>query len=105
MGNDVAKFDKKNILALCAYCSNPARHQTRTLLSGVLGKLEDTCNFHHVTKQDNKYGGGDDHRNAGEWKTGSSKKGASRVSDIEKDTGGLHGAQPHQPHHQPSKGT
>ena len=63
MGEDIANLGKESILVEveCEYCSNPAKHQTRTLLSGVLGRLEDTCNFHHATKQDTNHGGGNDH--------------------------------------------
>tara|TARA_R110002020_G_scaffold391293_1_gene601691 strand:+ start:307 stop:588 length:282 start_codon:yes stop_codon:yes gene_type:complete len=59
-GKHIVNLGKESILigVECEYCSNPAKHQTRTLLSGVLGRLEDTCNFHHVAKQDNQTGGG-----------------------------------------------
>jgi len=75
-GKIVANLGKESILAgvECEYCSNPAKHQTRTRLSGVLGRLEDTCNFHHVTKQDNEYGGGNDHANT-------RARGTGRVPD------------------------
>ena len=82
-GKNVANLGKESILAAveCEYCSNPATHQTRTRLSGVLGRLEDTCNFHHATKQDIREGGGNDHTNdSGQRRTGG-------VSGFEEGTG------------------
>lgn len=98
-GKTVANVGKESILVEveCEYCDNPAKHQTRTRLSGALGRLEDTCNFHHVVKQDN-YGGGNDHTNTGQ-------RGTGGVPNSEEGTGGLHGAQSHQPYHQPGERT
>ena len=81
-GKNVANLGKESILAEveCEYCSNPATHQTRTRLSGALGRLEDTCNFHHAAKQDIREGGGNAHTNTGQRRTGG-------VSDSEEGTG------------------
>lgn len=99
-GKTVANVGKESILVEveCEYCDNPAKHKTRTRLSGALGRLEDTCNFHHIVKQDIREGGGNDHTNTGQ-------RGTGGVPDSEEGTGGLHGAQSHQPYHQPGERT
>ena len=101
-GKDVANLGKESILTEveCEYCTNPAQYQTRTRLSGVLGRLEDTCNFHHVTKQDNKYGG-DNARHCG----CSGETGINGVPEVKKKFSGLYGTQSHQPHHQSGERT
>ena len=98
MGKHVAKFGKKCILdgVDCEYCSNPAKHQTKTRLFGVLGRLENTCNFHHALKQDTD-GGGDNDSPIGSGTTGG-------MFSAEEANRGIYGAESYQPHHQSSEG-